>query len=89
MHDRDIDERARRLSERVDALGRALGAAGVDSQTASRLLEAAATAALHALTLELLADAGQAPASARVTEPAPATAVAEPEAAAARIAAAA
>ena len=54
MHDLDVDERSRRLSDRVDAFGRALRAAGVDAETISRLLETAATAALHALTLELL-----------------------------------
>jgi hypothetical protein len=54
MQDRGLDERSRRLSERVDAFGRALAAAGVDADTSSRLLESAATAALNALTLELL-----------------------------------
>ncbi len=72
MHARDLDERSRRLSERVDAFGRALGAAGVDAETTSRLLETAATAVLHALTLELLlAPAAQhAPAAERVPAPA-------------------
>jgi hypothetical protein len=54
MHDPDLDDRSRRLSDRIDAFGRALADAGVDTERASRLLETAATAALHALTLELL-----------------------------------
>lgn len=70
MHARDLDERSRRLSERVDAFGRALSAAGVDTETTSRLLETAATAALHALTLELLLAPASQPA--RAAEPVPA-----------------
>lgn len=69
MHVRDLDERSRRLGDRVDALARALSAAGVDADTAARLLETAATAALHALTLELLLEPAAAPAS--ETGPAP------------------
>lgn len=49
-----LDERSQRLSDKVDALARALRDAGVAPETAARLLETAATAALHALTLELL-----------------------------------
>jgi hypothetical protein len=49
-----LDERSERLSGKVDALARALRDAGVAPETAARLLETAATAALHALTLELL-----------------------------------
>ena len=49
-----LDERSQRLSDEVDALGRALRDAGVAPETAARLLETAATAALRALTLELL-----------------------------------
>ena len=90
MHDRDIDERSRRLSERVDAFGRALSAAGVDAETASRLLEAAATAALHALPLELLTAAAAEANAAPEPAPAPAAAVEPPaEEPPARIAAAA
>ncbi|HET7567502.1 MAG TPA: hypothetical protein VFJ91_05885 [Gaiellaceae bacterium] len=71
MHVRDLDERSRRLGERVDAFARALSGAGVDAETASRLLETAATAALHALTLELLLAEPAAPATVPASEPAP------------------
>lgn len=67
MHVRDLDDRSRRLGERMDAFARALSSAGVDPETASRLLETAATAALHALTLELLLE----PPAAPEIEPAP------------------
>jgi len=54
VDDRDLDERSLRLGQRVDALARALRDAGVAPETATRLLETAATAAFNALTLELL-----------------------------------
>ncbi|HVS86037.1 MAG TPA: hypothetical protein VHD91_10425 [Gaiellaceae bacterium] len=56
VDDRDLDERSRRIGQRVDALDHALRAAGVAPEQAARLLETAATAALNALTLELLLD---------------------------------
>lgn len=58
MHVVDVrlNERSRALSERVDALAAALRAAGVAPEVVSRVLESAATATLHALTLELLLD---------------------------------
>lgn len=71
VHARDLDERSRRLGDRVDAFARALSAAGVDADTASRLLETAATAALHALTLELLLEPDAAPVPAVPGESAP------------------
>jgi hypothetical protein len=45
---------AQRLGERVEALGAALVAAGVDPGRAASLLGAAAAAALDAVTLDLL-----------------------------------
>ena len=46
------------MSERIDALAAALRAAGVSAEQASGLLAAAATAAMHAVTLDaVLAEA--------------------------------
>jgi len=56
------------LGERVEALACALRGAGVDPQTAARLLGTAAAAALDAVTLGLLLD--EAPAPVRATRPA-------------------
>jgi hypothetical protein len=52
--DAAADRRARLLGQRVDALARALHAAGADPDSASRLLAAAAAAALDAVALDLL-----------------------------------
>jgi hypothetical protein len=54
MLDGALQERSDRLAARVDALASALHASGVSDTAAARLLEAASTAVLHALTLELL-----------------------------------
>jgi hypothetical protein len=54
MLDGALQERSDRLAARVDALASALRASGVSDAAAARLLEAASTAVLHALTLELL-----------------------------------
>jgi hypothetical protein len=48
------DDRTEALATRVEALAAALRASGADPEAASRVLESAATAALHALTLDLL-----------------------------------
>jgi hypothetical protein len=45
---------ARVLAARLDELARALELAGVPAAAASRLLEAASVATLHAVTLDLL-----------------------------------
>jgi hypothetical protein len=49
-----LQERAAQLAARVDGLARALKAAGVSEENASRLLTRASEAVLHALTLDLL-----------------------------------
>jgi hypothetical protein len=54
MLDGGLQERSNSLAARVDALGAALRASGVSEAASARLLEAASTAVLHALTLELL-----------------------------------
>ena len=64
-----LEQRSELLAARVDALARALRASGVADAAASRLLEAASSAVLHALTLELLL----------APEPARAVAPAEPQ----------
>ena len=56
------------LGERVEALAAALRGAGVDPNTAARLLGTAAAAALDAVTLGLLLD--ETPAPARAVRPA-------------------
>jgi hypothetical protein len=53
------------VTDRIDALAAALRAAGVSPDQASRLLSSAATAAMHAVTLDALLDL--APASAPKT----------------------
>jgi hypothetical protein len=44
------------LTERIDALAAALRAAGVSPEHSSNLLSAAATATMHAVTLDALLD---------------------------------
>jgi len=51
------DALACRLGAEIDALSRALAAAGVGGEAAARLLESAALAAMHAVSLEALAEA--------------------------------
>lgn len=64
MPDGALRERSELLAARVDALASALRAGGVPDAAASRLLEAASAAVLHALTLELLLAPEPAPAPA-------------------------
>lgn len=52
---------ARELTERIDALADALRAAGVAPERSERLLAAAASAAMHAVTLDALAEGERAP----------------------------
>jgi hypothetical protein len=49
------------VTDRIDALAAALRAAGVAPEQASRLLSSAATAAMHAVTLDTLLDMAPAP----------------------------
>jgi hypothetical protein len=51
------------VTDRIDALAAALRAAGVSPDQASRLLSSAATAAMHAVTLDALLDLAPASAS--------------------------
>ena len=51
-----IESTAIVLTERIDALAAALRAAGVSQEQSSSLLAAAATATMHALTLDALLD---------------------------------
>jgi hypothetical protein len=62
------------LAERIDALAAALRAAGVSEARSSSLLASAASATMHALTLDALLE-GSAPAEVVTPEPA---VVAEP-----------
>jgi hypothetical protein len=71
-----LQSRADGLAARIEGLAAALHDSRVSEETAARLLSQASTAALQALTLELLLDQ---------PEPAP-TAADEPEALAARVA---
>ncbi|HET8607826.1 MAG TPA: hypothetical protein VFL66_12470 [Gaiellaceae bacterium] len=64
------DAVAYRMSSHIDGLARALAGAGADEADASRLLELAALAAMHAVTLAEVAAEPPAPAR-RVAEPAP------------------
>lgn len=50
----DADLLAHRLSDRIDELARALAAAGASDADRCRLLESAAMAAMHAVSLEAL-----------------------------------
>jgi hypothetical protein len=49
------------VTDRIDALAAALRTAGVAPEQASRLLASAATAAMHAVTLDALLDLAPAP----------------------------
>ncbi|MGH3009715.1 MAG: hypothetical protein ACRDLM_09985 [Gaiellaceae bacterium] len=69
MPDGVLQERSERLAARVDALAGALRASGVSDAAASRLLEAASTAVLHALTLELLLESEPAPVTTTPEQP--------------------
>jgi hypothetical protein len=60
------------VTDRIDALAVALRAAGVEPEQASRLLSSAATAAMHAVTLDALLDMASA-AAPDVRADAPAT----------------
>ena len=51
-----VESTAITLTERIDALGAALRAAGVSQERASSVLASAAEAAMHALTLDALLD---------------------------------
>ena len=51
---------ARELTKRIDALADALRAAGVTQEGSERLLAAAASAAMHAVTLDALAESAHA-----------------------------
>jgi non-ribosomal peptide synthetase component F len=62
------DATARRLTERLDALAAALRAAGVSPEQSAARLASAATATMHAVTLDVLHEG----------EPQPAPAVAAP-----------
>jgi hypothetical protein len=64
------DRLASRLTDQIDELGRSLARAGVPLEEQARLLEAAAVAAMSAVTLE--ATGGPEPESERA-EPAPVT----------------
>jgi hypothetical protein len=75
-------ERSQRLLARLDALAAELAGSGASAEAATRLLESAWTAVLHALTLDELTARPAADAVAK-PEPEPVP-VAEPEAAAER-----
>jgi hypothetical protein len=77
-----LQTRADRLAARIDGLAAALHESRVPDETAARLLSHASTAALQALTLELLLDP-PAPLAASVDEPEPLPGVAVPVEAAA------
>jgi hypothetical protein len=77
-----LQTRADRLAARIDGLAAALHESRVPDETAARLLSHASTAALQALTLELLLDP-PAPLAASVDEPEPLPEVAVPVKAAA------
>jgi hypothetical protein len=51
-----VESTAIALAERIDALAAALRAAGVSQETAASLLASAATASMHALTLDAVLD---------------------------------
>jgi hypothetical protein len=53
-HDSRSDRTARLLTARLEELGRALERAQVPKEQASRLLESASIATMHAVTLDLL-----------------------------------
>jgi len=74
-----VESTAIALTERIDALAAALRAAGVSQARSSSLLASAASATMHALTLDALLD-GRSPLAA-----APEPAVVAPETVPARI----
>jgi hypothetical protein len=61
--------------DRIDALASALRAAGISDEQASGLLAAAATAAMHAVTLDALVADAHAPAPLPAVAPPPAVPV--------------
>jgi hypothetical protein len=63
------DSTARALTDRLDALAAALRAAGVSPERSAGLLASAATATMHAVTLDALLD-GPSDAPAAAEEPA-------------------
>jgi hypothetical protein len=66
------DSTARALTDRLDALAAALRAAGVTPEQSARLLASAATATMHAVTLDALlegAAGAAAPAEALARDP--------------------
>jgi hypothetical protein len=69
-----VESTAVALTERIDALAAALRAAGVSQEQSTSLLASAASATMHALTLDALLDE-QAPAAAAAVRPEPARAV--------------
>ncbi len=71
MLDGALQERSERLAAGVDALARALRESGVPDADGARLLEAASTAVLHALTLELLLAPEPAPVAVPAEQPQP------------------
>ena len=78
-----VESNAVALTDRIDALGAALRAAGVSEEQSASLLASAAAATMHALTLDaLLEDAAPRPS----LEPA-AVAVLEPDVTRVRLAA--
>ena len=60
------------VTDRIDALASALRAAGVAPEQASRLLSSAATAAMHAVTLDALLELAPARSPVARTDEAPA-----------------
>jgi hypothetical protein len=63
------DSTARELTDRLDALAAALRAAGVSPEQSSALLASAATATMHAVTLEALREKELEPVAAPVLVP--------------------
>jgi hypothetical protein len=57
------------VTDRIDALAAALRAAGVSPEQASGLLSSAATAAMHAVTLDALLDRAPATSDTRAGHP--------------------
>ena len=59
------------VTDRIDALAAALRAAGVSPDQTSRLLSSAATAAMHAVTLDALLDMAPVPSPSAQAEATP------------------
>ncbi|HSP70958.1 MAG TPA: hypothetical protein VLN26_01235 [Gaiellaceae bacterium] len=70
------DAVARRLTSHIDGIARALAATGAPQEESSRLLELAAMAAMHAVTLAEVA--AEPPERARRAAPAPPAAARQP-----------